>query len=31
MYIEIRVQLTIHKMGCTFEQCDSYVKNQEFT
>ena len=25
MYIEIRVQWTIHKMGCKFKQCDKYV------
>ena len=23
MYIEIRVQWTIHKMGCKFKQCDT--------
>ena len=31
MYIEIRVQWTIHKMGCEFKQCDKYVIIQELT
>ena len=31
MYIEIRVQWTIHKMGWKFKQCDKYVIIQEFT
>ena len=31
MYIEIRVQWNIHKMGCKFKQCDKYVIIQELT
>ena len=33
MYIELRVQWTIHKMGCKFKQlrCDKYVIIQELT
>ena len=31
MYIEIRVQWTIHKMGCKFTQCDKYEIIQELT
>ena len=31
MYIEIRVQWTIHKMGGKFKQCDNYVIIQELT
>ena len=31
MYIEIRVQWTIHKMGCKFKPCDKYVIIQELT
>ena len=29
MYIEIRVQWTIHKIGRKFKQCDKYVIVQE--
>ena len=31
MYIEIRVQWTIQKMGCKFKQCARYVIIQELT
>ena len=31
MYIEIRVQWTIHKMDCKFKYCDIYQIIQELT
>ena len=31
MYIEIRVQWTMHKMGCKIKQCVKYVIIQELT